>query len=44
MALVGLQKDTEVVRDDSHISIPLHSVALRIWLERKMAGPELELR
>lgn len=36
-ALVGLLKDTEVVRDDSHISIPLHDAALRIWLERKVA-------
>jgi len=35
-ALVSLLKDTEVVRDDSHISIPLHDAALRIWLERKM--------
>lgn len=36
-ALVGLLKDSEVVRDDSHISIPLHDAALRIWLEPKMA-------
>ena len=36
VALVRLLKDTEVVRDDSHISIPLHDAALRIWLERKM--------
>lgn len=35
-ALVSLLKDTEVVRDDFHISIPLHDAALRIWLERKM--------
>lgn len=35
-ALVSLLKDTEVVRDDSHISIPLHDAPLRIWLERKM--------
>ena len=36
-ALVGLLKDSEVVRDDAHFSIPLHDAALRIWLERKMA-------
>lgn len=36
-ALVELLKDSEVVRDDAHFSIPLHDAALRIWLERKMA-------
>lgn len=35
--LASLLKDSEVVRDDSHLSIPLHDAALRIWLERKMA-------
>lgn len=35
-ALVGLLKNSEVVRDESHFSIPLHDAALRIWLERKM--------
>jgi hypothetical protein len=35
--LAGLLKDTEVVRDDAHFSIPLHDASLRIWLERKMA-------
>lgn len=35
--LVGLLKDSEVVREDKHFSIPLHDAALRIWLERKMA-------
>lgn len=36
-ALVGLLKDSEVIRDDTHFSIPLHDAALRVWLERKMA-------
>jgi hypothetical protein len=36
-SLVELLKDAEVVRDDSHFSIPLQDAALRIWLERKMA-------
>jgi hypothetical protein len=36
-ALVGLLKDSEVVCDDAHFSIPLHDASLRIWLERKMA-------
>lgn len=35
--LVALLGDSEVVRDESHFSIPLHDAALRIWLERKMA-------
>ena len=34
--LVVLLKNSEVVRSDSHLLIPLHDVALRIWLERKM--------
>ena len=29
-------RDSEVISDDSHFSIPLHDAALRIWLERKM--------
>ena len=35
--LVGLLKDSDVVRDDAYFSIPLQDAALRIWLERKMA-------
>lgn len=35
--LATLLKDSEVLRDDSHLTIPLHDAALRIWLERKMA-------
>ena len=34
--LVALLKDSEVIPDQNHISIPLHNAALRIWLERKM--------
>jgi hypothetical protein len=34
--IVALLRDTEVVRDESHFSVPLHDAALRIWLERKM--------
>jgi len=37
-ALVALLKDSEIVRDDKHFSIPLHDAALRLWLERKMAS------
>jgi hypothetical protein len=36
--LVALLKISEVVRDDSHFSIPIHDAALRIWLERKMTS------
>lgn len=41
MRLVSLLSDSEVVRDESHFSIPLHDAALRIWLERKMANLRL---
>jgi len=34
--LVSLLKDSEVIPDQNHISIPLHDAALRIWLDRKM--------
>jgi hypothetical protein len=36
-ALINLLEDSEVIRDESYFSIPLHDAALRIWLERKMA-------
>lgn len=35
--LVALLNGAEVVKDESHLSVPLHDAALRIWLERKMA-------
>ncbi len=35
--LVDLLRDSEVVRDESHLSVPLYDAAMRIWLERKMA-------
>lgn len=41
MRLVSLLSDSEVVRDESYFSIPLHDAALRIWLERKMANLRL---
>ncbi|MEW6694016.1 MAG: hypothetical protein AB1371_03525 [Pseudomonadota bacterium] len=35
--LIASLKDSEVVRSESHLSIPLDDAQLRIWLERKMA-------
>ncbi len=35
--LTALLKDSEVVRGESHLSVPINDAALRIWLERKMA-------
>lgn len=40
-ALVGLLRDSEVVPDQSHFSIPLQDAALRIWLERRMVSLRL---
>ncbi|ADR19066.1 hypothetical protein [Calditerrivibrio nitroreducens] len=34
--LIASLKDSEVVRSESHLSIPLDDAELRIWLERKM--------
>ena len=36
-ALAQALKGSEVLREDSHLSIPLNDAALRIWIERKMA-------
>lgn len=36
MAMVALLRDSEVVPNETHFSIPLHDAGLRIWLERKM--------
>lgn len=34
--LIASLKDSEVVKSESHLSIPLDDAELRIWLERKM--------
>lgn len=35
--LVQLLARVEVIKDETHFSVPLHDAAVRIWLERKMA-------
>jgi hypothetical protein len=35
--LVQLLARAEVIKDETHFSVPLHDAAVRIWLERKMA-------
>jgi hypothetical protein len=39
--LILLLKDSEVVNNEGHFSIPIQDAALRIWLERKMAALHL---